>query len=677
MQEAALKAIKDVRSQDKVTQKEMDKVVEAEQIQKQIRERVGSQRDEGLRHELGKLQQLLRDNKMTDTEAQEKVALLKGELDRLAQQELQQIEPQLAEVRKEIASTEKKTDKKEAVEKKDDKAAKDALERAARLQQDAKKALDELVKAMAPWSSLQQIRAEAGDIYNKQKALKQDLEDLQAKKQEMDKTDLTPGQREVEEKDFKEKMNEKADLQDNLAKRMDDLVNTMREKQKERLRQQDPDSAKRLADAAKLAEDNRLPAKMHDLARDMKDQSAPKQSTIQKQEKNLDKLEKVVEALEGKQKDVAERLQKKRRDAEKEIERLTKKMKELDKKLQDANKIANEEERLQKRKELAKEHEQLKEELQKEARELARLQEQRASNDLNRAAEDVEKAAKKLQQGDNAEEEQKNAQEDIKQAKQDFQESEDELAREQLAKIADKLQGLKERQDAAVERSEEFQKKLLAKKLWTDELADSLGGDALSQRGIAKEVQSLKEKLKQAKVFEHLLERAATAMDEAARTMDERKNEGLADRGDPKLAEQLKQEELDNEGKRHAETVKYQKQAVRRLDNLLDAIKQELAKKEEEPKPKEEQQPNQGEQQEQPRARAGDGIPSVAQLKALRAEQLDVNQQTKDFAERHPDAARLTQDQQKELKQIQEDQGRLMELFQQLIAPAENKGDPQ
>jgi hypothetical protein len=720
MQEQAAQAVKDVRGKDKITQKELDQVVEAEQTQKQIRERVGSQPDEGLRHELGKLQQMLRDNKMTDTEAQEKVAMLKGELDRLAQQELQQIEPQLAEARKDLAQAEKKQSaekqpgsdnkaekqpgdnkaekqpgsdnkaekqpggdnqaekqKKAEAEKKDG-SSKEALERAARLQQEAQKAIDELVKSMAPWSSLQQIRAEAGDIYNKQKTLKEDLEQLQALKQESDKLPLTPGQREVEEKELKERMNEKAEQQDNLGKRMDDLVNTMREKQKERIKQDDKESARRLDEAAKLAEDNRLPAKLRDLARDMKDQAGPKQSTIQQQEKNLAKLEQMVEALEGKKKDVAERLQKKRRDAEKEMERLDNKLKDLERRLDQANKLPNEQERLQKRQELAKEHEQLKEELKKQARELARLQEQRASNDLNRAAEEADKAAKKLQKGENAADEQQNAQDQIQQARQEFQESEQELAREQLVQIADKLTGLKERQDSALERSEGFHKRLLARKLWTDELADTLGGDALSQRGLGKETASLKEKVKQAKVFEHILDRAANAMEEAAKAMEERKDEGLLERGDPKLAEAMKQEELDHQGKRQAETVRYQKQAARRLEILLDAIKQEIAKKDEAPKkqPGEQQPMGQPQDQEpQPKGRPGDGIPSLAQLKVLRAEQLDLNTQTKEFAERHPNAARLTDDQQKELRQIQEDQGRLMELFQQLFAPADNKGD--
>ncbi len=690
MQENALKAVKEVQGKDKVTQKEIDHVEEAEQIQKELRERVGTRPDEGLRAELAKLQQLLRDNKLTDTEAAEKAGMLKGELDRLAAQELQQIEPQLAEVRKELdrmaaeqkAAGEKKetkgaNEKKQAAEKKEanEKGAKDAIDKAAKLQDNAKQSLDELVRAMAPWASMQQIRAEASDIHSKEQALKQELEDLQARNQELEKLKLTPEEKKVNDQLNREEMNRKADMQENLARRMDDLIKMMKDAQAKRAEEKDADSAKRLGDAAKIAEQNLLPKQMRDIAQQMKNQPSPQRKTLQEQEKNLNKLEKVVEALDGKKQDVADRLKDKRKKAEQELDKLAQKMKDLENKMQDANKLQNEQERLQKRQELAKEIQDLKDKMEKQARELARLQEQRAANELNRAAENLDQAAKKLGQNENADEEQKDAQEQVKQAQKDFQESDEELAREQLVKIADKLQGLKERQDAAIERSGEFHKKILAKKFWADELADSLGGDAVAQRGLAKETESLKEKLKQAKVFEHILDRAAGAMEDAAKVMEERKLEGLDARGDPKLAKQMDPEEIENENKRQEETLKYQKQAGRRLEILLDAIKQEIAKKDEEKEKKEqaEQQPQNPDQQPQAKGRPGDGIPPVAQLKVLRAEQLDLNQQTADFAKRHPDQTRLTPDQQKELEQIQKDQGRLMELFQQMMA--ENKGD--
>ena len=110
----------------------------------------------------------------------------------------------------------------------------------------------------------------------------------------------------------------------------------------------------------------------------------------------------------------------------------------------------------------------------------------------------------------------------------------------------------------------------------------------------------------------------------------------------------------------------------KKKDDGKEKKKEEEKKKPEEPPPGEEKK-----QQEQgPKMRAADGIPPVAQLKALRAEQLDVNQQTKEFADLHPDTSRLTPQQQHELEQIQREQNRLMELFQQMIAPAaDNKGD--
>src|SRR5206468_11297240 len=117
-------------------------------------------------------------------------------------------------------------------------------------------------------------------------------------------------------------------------------------------------------------------------------------------------------------------------------------------------------------------------------------------------AQDLEGAQQKLNKNQDGGEEQQNAKADLEKAKQALQEADEELAREQLARIADRLKGLKERQDAAVERSKEFHMKLLARKTWTDALGKTLAGDASAQEGLGKEVRSLKEKIKEAKVFE-------------------------------------------------------------------------------------------------------------------------------------------------------------------------------
>ena len=74
---------------------------------------------------------------------------------------------------------------------------------------------------------------------------------------------------------------------------------------------------------------------------------------------------------------------------------------------------------------------------------------------------------------------------------------------------------------------------------------------------------------------------------------------------------------------------------------------------------------------------AQDGIPGVAQLKALKAEQLDVNARTKEFAQRHPDFNKLTRQEQAELDAIRAEQERLLDLFREMVTAAKAEGGKQ
>ena len=69
MQEEAHDIVKDVQGKDKITPKDVERIVEAEEKQKAINEKIGDS-DDGLRKQIDKLQQLLKDNKMKDSEAQ-------------------------------------------------------------------------------------------------------------------------------------------------------------------------------------------------------------------------------------------------------------------------------------------------------------------------------------------------------------------------------------------------------------------------------------------------------------------------------------------------------------------------------------------------------------------------------------------------------------------------------
>jgi len=70
----------------------------------------------------------------------------------------------------------------------------------------------------------------------------------------------------------------------------------------------------------------------------------------------------------------------------------------------------------------------------------------------------------------------------------------------------------------------------------------------------------------------------------------------------------------------------------------------------------------------------GGGIPPLAQLKALRAMQAEVNERTAEFDKAHPEKDRLSDEEKDELKELEQSQRDVAELFDKLAAlfrPAE------
>jgi hypothetical protein len=70
-----------------------------------------------------------------------------------------------------------------------------------------------------------------------------------------------------------------------------------------------------------------------------------------------------------------------------------------------------------------------------------------------------------------------------------------------------------------------------------------------------------------------------------------------------------------------------------------------------------------------------DQLPSLAQLKALRALQQEVNERTQAFARQHPDKEKLTKKDADELHAIGQEQVEIADLFQQLTAPVDIQGE--
>jgi hypothetical protein len=335
--------------------------------------------------------------------------------------------------------------------------------------------------------------------------------------------------------------------------------------------------------------------------------------------------------------------------------------------------IKDKEERLKKKQELADKHAKLAEKMEDLRRELDRLNDKDAAQKLQDAADQLDKAAQNLQNDMNPEPQQKQAREDLDKAKQDVKEKQEELARELLVKLADQLEGLKIRQAGLLERSESLDEKIMKRKSWTEAYLNSIDGNIEAQKGVAEDAEAFKDKVKETKVFHSLLDKAKQSMDEAGKAMSDRRTEGQERRhieNDQADRRAFNAEEIDSEKEAQHTIVRHQKQAVKRLDFLLDSIKDEIQKMDQnkEKRAAGDMPPdNDGNGNDGPK-RPADGIPSKAELKALHAEQLDVLERTKTFEDRKLDPKKLTDAQQKELDEITADQANINELFRQFRA---------
>jgi hypothetical protein len=684
-QEKALKKVIEAQQQQKATgklrQEDVDGLVEAEQLQKQIQARVGTTKDEGLRAELRRLEQMIRDNRLPPSGARDRLNVMKAELERLAREHLPQIEPQITSARQKLGTgaeakgdSTKEKDKGEKAkgqpkETKGDTKGSSDLAKARGNQEEVQKTLDDLLKYLDHWASTQEIKGELRAVLQEQRDLKAELEKIGP--------DPKPGEEQAQAA-----VRKVADFQHRLNERTQRLVDKMERVAQDKA-DKDPATAEMLDKAVKIAKDNDLIGEMHDTeevqlrARHAKTGEPIPQlnRATRNQGTSIKTMEQMLQAMEEQRKDEVERLVKKQKEEKKNLDDLVERLEKLQKKVAEAKNIPNKEERKAALKKLAEEQRKLEDEVRKKARELARLQAPRAGKELAQAAEEMARAVKQLEDGEDPEDAQEQALERLEQAQEKLEQArndaEDELAREQLARIADQIKGLKERQDAAMEESERLHKEMLKAGRWPRALVGSLRNHGTAQADLGKEAAGLAEKLKGAPVFEMLMKKGARAMDGAAQTVAQRVKKAVPLQ--EKLA--LEKDELAEANRADARTQKLQKEASRRLERLLNALKPELDQARQQPNEDEEGGAGGG-QQGGKGIRAGDGIPPLAQLKALRDEQKEVRERTAAFAKQYPDRGKLTPEQRAELETIHAEQEELFRLFRELTTQA-NEGEKQ
>ncbi len=446
---------------------------------------------------------------------------------------------------------------------------------------------------------------------------------------------------------------QKADLgnmaakQSEIAKGLQNLESKMDE-MAQKLEATDPTAAAGLREAAAQSRKQATAAKMGQTADQLDKNQMGKAQSGQAQAKR--DLKNLVDSIQDRRSRELSRLVAELKAAEADLKKLRDKQAANLKKTQAARSNPDPKQRADELKKLAKEQQQIQEDLKKQVQKLAKLNQQGGAKAGEQAAGAMAKAQAGMEgdQGEQAEEGEEDALKNLREAQEEVAEArkdaEDQLAMEQIAKMADALKSIGERQDKMVEETVTYEKtRVDAGGKLTLAQRNSIREAGRVESGIKDEVTELVDRLGEgAPVFGLTLKRAGEALDTAAGRL------GAGKTDDP--------------------TVRAEKSAAARLKQLIESLKPD--------KPKGGGNGGGGGGGGGGGAKGGgDGIPASAQIKVLKSLQEELNERTDFFDEARRRQPELTPEQTAELDKLHEDQGSLADLVRDLTRPKKDDGD--
>ena len=421
-------AIQQARNTGTLRPEDLDKLGQAELAQQQIRNRISNPED-GLRARLEKLRQAAKDNHLPRSATTERLDEAARELGRLANEELEPLEAELANARKAAGPKESPAG---------------PLAQAEKHQKEVEQTLMSLLERLEPWSGAAGIRGEARSVLNDLNRQTEKAEKLGDKvppdtspealtpeqKAELDKAAVGDDRVAERGRALVEKMNRLAIEKDaavraklELADRKDAEAQAKRaeaanarpgsEEQKALNRQADDlageakqtresaEDMKREADALRNAATagnaEQLKEQLRAAGR-LTRQNQPSRAAAE-QKAAAGNLEKMLNALEEQKADDADRLTKRLKDADKQLDELIEKQELLQKKAETAETIQDPEQRRAELEKLGREQEKLEREARDLAQRLTRNQGERAADELKRAAREMTQAASRWRTG--------------------------------------------------------------------------------------------------------------------------------------------------------------------------------------------------------------------------------------------------------------------------------------
>lgn len=717
-----------IKKAEKLRIDDQEKLLQAEQLQQQIRERVGTEKD-GLRSDLKRILDSLKSNGLEKTAAQERMKDVARELTRLAEHELQQIEPRLTNARKlaemlEEKAREQRKAQLQARAREAERQAQASMEAADKKEREAEEA-EKKAELSSNDADKARRRQEAQLQRQRAKELRQMARELR-RQAERDRRDAQrkrdPDQpRKVLAAARKDQEEVEKTLNDLLTRRLEPWTSSHEIK----------GEANQL-----LEEQKRLQAEVEKMAEQQQEKDTAgksPQELTQEQQADLDTMRQTQQKIEERTRKLLEKMD--RVAAERE-EKDPQTARELRDALQDARKdnIAGKMREARdniKRNRLNEAHQKQQASV-RDLKKLVKNLEDRREAELERLAKKLRKKEKEL---DDLIKEQEELRKKIRQAgkigdkaqreeelkrlarrQKELQKKTEEMVRqltrlrapragealsragEQMAGAGQQMDGGQQgddEQEETLERLQEAQRELQRARKETE---DELGREQIIR--LAELIRPLKERQEALRAdttrfqenvqrkgewdrplrsdflrkgeaqrglgaeTENVAEKRLSKAPVFARLM-RRASEAMTEAGE--RMKTIAKDAVDPRELPDAETARLQQLAQRRLTQVVDALKEAAEKME---------QTRGGGGGGEGEGQAGppsDGIPPLAQFKLLRDLQKDINQRTQTFKKEHSDLKNLPVKEQAVLETIRKDQQDVAELIDELNRPADSR----
>ncbi len=604
-----------------------EKLQTVETMQRRIREKTTGQ-DDSIQERIRQLNEKVAANRVDYFDTTKRLALMESELGRIQEQHLAPIENELTAARKNLAGGKEKPEGAEA-------KPVESLTEAKEHQQQVVESLDAMLDQLDKWESVADVVNEARDLERRQAELSQKVSELAAKTLGKPDADLTG-----EEKGA---IAQAGANQEEVRQQLNRLERKLT-RQAEKTQADDPVAADAMKGALDKSQQENIGGKMSEAASKIRENKLADAGLDQNQVAKS--LREMVESLENRREQDLKRLIKNLKQAEEDLAGIREEQKKLRKETEEASKEPDPTKREEELRRLSQRQEELRKKSEEFARRLSQLQAKKASQSAGRAASRMNEATGQMAEGEgaNAEQNQDQAENQLEDAANQLaearQEAEEQLANEQLAKVADTIKLIHQRQISLkddVARLDGIREK--EGKLTRGQI-QSLLGLSRAEKGLADESAALKERLAEAKVFQLVIEEAVDQMNKGSAKLAEKETGSVA------------QKPLDKAGKK--------------FEQLLDSLRKDPNQKKARNGNKQE---GQGEG-EGGGGSGGDGIPSIAQIKLLKSLQQEILSDTKSLvAEKKSD--QWSTDQEQELSDLSKKQGRLADLVKDLMKPTE------